>query len=823
MDPDATDTSGMAVEELTSLYRSDQAAAGGTNHRAPWTRRVASMAGPLLIGGAVLLVLNGYAFRGLISISHPDFLPFWFPTWCYLGKTLAAGHIAAWNPHVMGGVPFAADPQSGWGYAPAMALFAALPCGVAIRWITIFHPLLAGLGLFAFLRSEGVSRNGATVGGLAISLGVAGSGFVTYMPFAGMFAWTPVLLAAASRLLRSSTWSSRIAWLVATALAWGQLAASHMSDGLIVGTGALACFALVRLVGEVRTNTRLARQAWALGGLLVVILPLVNLAVLLPRLSYLPETSLGQGYRALQVLNAHLTDTPIPRQVVGGYEATTPLSFSASGGVYLGAVALGLMFAGWRVAPLRRLWLSFSVFAVASYLVGSHFVAKAVAPLISRSVIGTFYSHAVHRLSWGLIIAIPVLAAIGVDAWRERAGPGTRVAMAGPAVLVWVVAPLALGLHRQHPLLPAVAAAVALLALLAVAFRPSVVLLIPLVLAAELTVNGLTVKSSPCCDDIARPPPPSTIVALVPGDRPSVPAEAYERAGPIVRALQSGSPGRYVSIDPALGTSSSPRSPAGWPLMATQRSMLFGLEEAQGYNPAQLMRYWRFVRAVQHHPITYNAAYFVRAEPLALNLLQVAYVVQPSIAPPPIPGATPVAAEGKFTLYVLPSVAPRASVVTSWEIAGAAQLALARVLRDGFDPNAQAVIEKGRGSLPPSGSGTPGPIGSPGGSAGPTATAQYVAEGEQAARVLVDAPTSALILVRNVFDRNWHATVDGRPAPVLAADSLIQAVEVGAGRHVIRLSYDDPAAGYGLLGSALVLATLLFITGALAVGERRSR
>ncbi len=69
-------------------------------------------AGPLLIVVAVFVVLKGFAFTGRVSTQHPDLLGFWLPTYCFLGKSLAAGHLPAWNPHVMGGVPFAADPQS---------------------------------------------------------------------------------------------------------------------------------------------------------------------------------------------------------------------------------------------------------------------------------------------------------------------------------------------------------------------------------------------------------------------------------------------------------------------------------------------------------------------------------------------------------------------------------------------------------------------------------------------------------------------------------------------------------------------------------------
>ena len=116
------------------------------------------------------MVLHDFAFLGKLSNQHVDPLAFWLPTHCFLGESLASGHVPTWNPHVMGGVPFAADPQSGWMYLPAMALYTALPCGTAIRWFIVLQPILAGLGTYWFLRSERLSRPAATVGGLMLAL-----------------------------------------------------------------------------------------------------------------------------------------------------------------------------------------------------------------------------------------------------------------------------------------------------------------------------------------------------------------------------------------------------------------------------------------------------------------------------------------------------------------------------------------------------------------------------------------------------------------------------------------------------------------------------
>ncbi|HVM33858.1 MAG TPA: hypothetical protein VM784_00745, partial [Actinomycetota bacterium] len=68
------------------------------------------------------MILRDVAFGGMLTTAHPDVLTQWLPVHCFLGKSLAAGNVPQWNPYVMGGVPFAADPQSGWMYLPAMSL-----------------------------------------------------------------------------------------------------------------------------------------------------------------------------------------------------------------------------------------------------------------------------------------------------------------------------------------------------------------------------------------------------------------------------------------------------------------------------------------------------------------------------------------------------------------------------------------------------------------------------------------------------------------------------------------------------------------------------
>jgi hypothetical protein len=134
--------------------------------------------------------------------------------------------------------------------------------------------------------------------------------------------------------------------------------------------------------------------------------------------------------------------------------------------------------------------------------------------------------------------------------------------------------------------------------------------------------------------------------------------------------------------------------------------------------------------------------------------------------------------------------------------------ALRAVTAAGFDPSARVVLEGDPGIAPSPGQG---------------GHAAYVQLTPDSARVEVTAPAPSIVLLRDGYDAGWRATVDGKPAAVLAADYLVQAVAVPRGRHIILLSYHDARVGEGLLGSGVVIAGILVAAGALAVRSRRRR
>ena len=242
-------------------------------------RLLLALGGPLLILSSVLVVLHDYAFLGEASMQTGDLLRFFSVRFCYLGDQLGSGTLPLWNPYSMGGTPFIGDPLSGWGYLPPMIVAPLTSCETTIRTITVLNPILAGLGLYWFGRSERFGRIASTIGGLVLALSIAGSATVQQIQFAGALAWTALALAATSRFFHAARASSRLVWIAITAVLLSQVAAAFLSFGIFVATGVLGTYVLVtffRANGEERKRVLIGSLGILVAG------AAVSMAYLLP-------------------------------------------------------------------------------------------------------------------------------------------------------------------------------------------------------------------------------------------------------------------------------------------------------------------------------------------------------------------------------------------------------------------------------------------------------------------------------------------------------------------------------------------------------------
>ena len=145
---------------------------------------------PLISDPMGVLFWRGGAYSDLL-ISH-------WPNAAFVRQSLIEwGQIPLWNPMILSGTPFAADPLSGLYYPPNWLAFAIGP-GVAFNLLTWLHLTWAGLGTWKLSRTLGVTSGPAIVAGLAFAgmpklIGHVGLGHVSLV-FA--VCWTPWILLA---------------------------------------------------------------------------------------------------------------------------------------------------------------------------------------------------------------------------------------------------------------------------------------------------------------------------------------------------------------------------------------------------------------------------------------------------------------------------------------------------------------------------------------------------------------------------------------------------------------------------------------------------
>jgi hypothetical protein len=790
--------------------------ATGTARSSPLRRTAIALAGPALIVVSVLVALRGIAFLPRLTDQHPDVLSFWLPRSCLLGRSIAQGHVPLWNPFEMIGTPFAADSQSGWLSLTGIGTSWLFGCGGGLRAQIVLHPILAGLGLWWFLRREGLGRIASTMGGLSLSMAIAASIIAISLPFAGTLAWTPFVLVGASGWFCATGWR-RFGWLALGAFAWGQVAAAHLSHGLVLAPGLTAVYLVARALHEVHAGRLSGGRALWLGVAFLVFLPLANLAIILPRFALLDRSSLGQGYEVFEGTVAGIggaDDLPI---MPGGIWAAWPLALASAPGGYLGAATLLLVPFAFRDRARRFLVVALSTVALGAYLLTASLLLGAswFRELVLALPFGDVLLHNPSRFRYTAFLVLPALGAIGVQSLLDRrpafaeairwlaiglavllafpllagADPGRLVAFTLAAVAVIVVV-RAIVLGRRWA--PAALAGVLTFELLAGALWSSTY-------AGGTVYFGLEGEDHP---------------ALVAGPLrwPEVDLNDYLEPGPIARALGERD-GRYLSwIQPDAAFNKGylfTRARADWPALLIGRSVLFEVDDVLGYSPIQLARYWRYIRATNDLPVFYNASTMQLPRLEDLRLLGVRYLIgRTEQHLPPGIGGTTVATEGGYRLVEVEGAQPRASVVTAWEVVADEATALERVLEPGFDPEDVAILEADPQIDPTE---PDAPV---------STSVTYTQDDPETALVSVDSTVPAIVVLRTAWDEGWTATVDGAPSPVLHADHLLQGVAVTAGSHQIRLVYREPALGRGLLLSGLAWVGFVVAFG-VALARRR--
>jgi hypothetical protein len=789
-----------------------------------------------IVASAVLLAVSVALTLVMVLPVHAfirgDWQAQFFPVYSYLGERLRAFDIPGWNPYQFSGAPFAGDPESGWMYLPAMGVYALLPAETATAAYIGLHTAFAGLTLYVFARLLGLDVVGSFVGAAAFAFAWVVPATMQMVIFFPVAIWLVVTLIGVELALRAGTWGARVwSWL---------LAALAISQILAIWLGQASYYALLVIGSWIVWRTLLfPDQASLLKGRLLSFL-VTSLAIfgfgfglaaasVLPRLSTVERSSLSGGVydvvSAWEEARTGYTVSQLLLETVGGY--------TGSLWWYVGAVAAALMLMAPIVARRWRPMLFFVLMGLSSLILafaGStplHAVLYAILPRFEG-----LHEHSPERVLILFSPAIALLAAATVSYLPRWDGPPIALAATAliPAGLAIALAAGSEGmgalLSRQVMILiAATSALVALFALMSSGrVRQAVLLgLVILVLwdpAGRIALRGFT-------------PDPRLEQSLQEtlGAANATDSFLYANGTAAFLAEQTATrPGRYAGFDPALlpdpetietlspglgyRSTTSLESGVSW-LLVHNWGTWFGVEDVQGYNPLQTQRYVEYIDALNGHRQEYHERDLFPAglaSPL-LDLLNLRYLLVPADAPqrsdlaPLLEELPTVYADAQVRILENPEALPRAWLVhEATQVVPGAALAL---LADGaVDPRQTVLLE----TAPPA-------LSVP---ADPTAeAARVVAQEPDRIELAVRAETPALLVLSEVWDPGWHATVSGVPTPVLLANHALRALPIPPGQHQVVLSYAPPGLRLGLAISGLTLVGL--VAAALWLGRRSAR
>jgi uncharacterized membrane protein YfhO len=101
------------------------------------------------------------------------------------------------------------------------------------------------------------------------------------------------------------------------------------------------------------------------------------------------------------------------------------------------------------------------------------------------------------------------------------------------------------------------------------------------------------------------------------------------------------------------------------------------------------------------------------------------------------------------------------------------------------------------------------------------ASATIVRDDPEAVDIDVDARTPSLVVLADHWYPGWVATVNGTQVPILQANHALRAVEVPAGRSLIRYEYRPTSIRLGLILSAAAAGVLVLWPAVMHLARRR--
>lgn len=763
----------------------------------------------------------------------------------YLGRAIYAsalaelGRIPGWVPQILGGTPFVEALSGGDSfYPPSLLLLILMEPYRALGWKLVIHVAAAGLFMFLWVRSLGVSRAAALVAGTGYMLAPVFVGLVFAGHDAKMFvtALTPLLFWATERHflrpgLKSFTWLALVIALVTLTPHF------QMAYFLFGATGLLAIFRSIQILrgmsaeaasgatdrstdadaAETRSGSR-SRAAVRFGLFLAASIAgaLIAAGQLLPAIDYVAadsrrtatsETLDDQAaleWSSSWSLHPEETFSLIIPEFSGAnitgtgswadntYWGRNPFKHNHE---YAGLVLLLLAAISFVGGPRRGLRWFFAGLAGTALLfaLGTH------TPLwrITYELLpGISLFRAPSQAAYLVAFSAATLAALGVDrifACVRDPDLGRRVqrlvlvatgvlgalallAAAGALTSLWtsVLYPGITEVKRQ-----ALAAALPWIgtgAWIAVFLSGAVAALV-WALRKGYVAPGIVLGALLALVVLDAYRIDRVFIQTIDFERWAAPDANIQAV--LDREAGSSEPYRMLSF-----------RNAGQDLMPA----LHGIELAGGHHPNDLARYRDLIGMVgSGQPMNLYGSETIR------RLLNVRYLLWPDLQMGSSPqgnvfSRTQLSDGRTYETVFVEAGLPRARLVGS-AVVKSDDEAMAYMLSPGFDPAAEVVLAE------------PPPADLPG--APVAGEVDWLERGPDRMRLAVRSSAPALLAIADNWYPAWHARVNGRDTPVLRAYHTLRAVPVPAGESEVELWYRSDVVARSFWLGFIILTGLL--------------
>ncbi len=716
-----------------------------------------------------------------------DLVSFLWPMYQFAARSLRAGVVPLWNPHLYSGAPFVADNQSGVFYPINLLTFLLLgePSYAVVEAMVIFHIWLAGAGMYALARGLRLHPFAALAAGVAFAFSDL---FVTHIGNLNLnatAAWLPLILLLTHRALADHTagFGQQVDRGAAFRRPTGQLVRRAAAAGAVLAVAALAghgqmllflaltigLYLLYRLISDWRLGWQQALRTLGLMSVIVAVGVGGSALVLFPTWEMAPHT----GRSRLSYDEATRYSLP-PRALVGvlvpGFYGRGAAGFWGDWDRvevgYAGVATLILALLGigrWKQQTGEKGQEAASSHTPSSSLRPFFALLAPLALLLAMGRYTPLYEllynyaptfdqvRAPARLILLANLGLAGLAAYGLD--RLLTGQGKRSSLwIGIGAIVAGTAWLSVGLSLAQQIPPPDRVAQATLSVVIAAVlliltgglvwwagrsgrARSGAWLILLLLTADLIGLGATVEVD--SQDPTRGFRHDDIVAFLESD-----------------------PG-FFRIEAATG------------MWQPSAALAHGLYDIGGiYNPLGLAPYQAYFWAVGE-----------RGAPLH-NLLGVKYVLAAKNQPPGDERLAPVYTQNPdIDVYLNTAALPRALLVYQAQVTPDHAAAWTAIHAPGFDPTQTVVLEQGQM--------TDDEALETGGETLPSQDSHiaFLHYGLNEVELDVRMPKRGYLVLSDVYYPGWQATVDDRPATLLRADYVFRAVALAPGRHVVRMTF----------------------------------